>query len=214
MLEFSSLYQEIILDHYRNPRTRGCGSPSMSRFGMSAVCGDEVTMRVRLAGDRIEDVSYDSEGCSISQASESVLTELVIGRTVGEAMKAAEVFGELMASRGSSSPTRTSSATRSLSPGCRSTRHASSVRSSAGWPGRTPQHRRSQAPARDTAPAPQATARAGSRRLSHDRGRHARVRRRRHRGVRDVAELGINVVDLGLVSRHHDLVRTTWPPST
>src|SRR4029450_4537358 len=61
-------------------------------------------MRVRLAGDRIEDVSYDSEGCSISQASESVLTELVIGRTVGEAIKTAEVFGELMASKGQLEP--------------------------------------------------------------------------------------------------------------
>lgn len=105
MLEFSSLYQEIILDHYRNPQNKGLREPfDVEVRHVNPVCGDEVTMRVRLAGDRIEDVSYDSEGCSISQASESVLTELVIGRTVGEAMKTAEVFGELMASKGQLEP--------------------------------------------------------------------------------------------------------------
>jgi nitrogen fixation protein NifU and related proteins len=105
MREFSSLYQEIILDHYRNPQNKGLREPfDVEVRHVNPVCGDEVTMRVRLAGDRIEDVSYDSEGCSISQASESVLTELVIGRTVGEAMKTAEVFGELMASKGQLEP--------------------------------------------------------------------------------------------------------------
>jgi nitrogen fixation protein NifU and related proteins len=105
MLEFSSLYQEIILDHYRNPQNKGLREPfDVEVRHVNPVCGDEVTMRVRLAGDRIEEVSYDSEGCSISQASESVLTELVIGRTVGEAMKTAEVFGELMASKGQLEP--------------------------------------------------------------------------------------------------------------
>jgi nitrogen fixation protein NifU and related proteins len=105
MLEFSSLYQEIILDHYRNPQNKGLRGPfDVEVRHVNPVCGDEVTMRVRLAGDRIEDVSYDSEGCSISQASESVLTELVIGRTVGEAMKTADVFGELMASKGQLEP--------------------------------------------------------------------------------------------------------------
>jgi nitrogen fixation NifU-like protein len=105
MREFSSLYQEIILDHYRNPQNKGLREPfDVEVRHVNPVCGDEVTMRVRLAGDRIEDVSYDSEGCSISQASESVLTELVIGRTVGEAMKTAEVFGELMASKGRLEP--------------------------------------------------------------------------------------------------------------
>src|SRR5262245_65406261 len=101
MLEFSSLYQEIILDHYRSPQNKGLREPfDVEVRHVNPVCGDEVTMRVRLAGDRIEDVSYDSEGCSISQASESVLTELVIGRDVGEAMKPAGTFEQLMASKG------------------------------------------------------------------------------------------------------------------
>lgn len=105
MVDFSSLYQEIILDHYRNPQNKGLREPFDAEVHhVNPVCGDEVTMRVRLSGDRIEDVSYDSEGCSISQASESVLTELVIGRTVGEAMKTADVFGELMASKGRLEP--------------------------------------------------------------------------------------------------------------
>ena len=105
MVEFSSLYQDIILDHYRNPQNKGLREPFDAEVHhVNPVCGDEVTMRVRLSGDRIEDVSYDSEGCSISQASASVLTELVIGRTVGEAMKTADVFSELMASKGRLEP--------------------------------------------------------------------------------------------------------------
>lgn len=105
MPEFDSLYQEIILDHYRNPQNKGLREPyDVEVHHINPLCGDEVTMRVRLAGDVIEDVSYDSEGCSISQASDSILTELVLGRSVGDAMKTAEVFGELMASKGQLEP--------------------------------------------------------------------------------------------------------------
>jgi nitrogen fixation protein NifU and related proteins len=105
MPEFDSLYQEIILDHYRSPQNKGLREPyDVEVHHVNPLCGDEVTMRVRLAGDVIEDVSYDSEGCSISQASDSILTELVLGRSIGEAMKTAEVFGELMASKGQLEP--------------------------------------------------------------------------------------------------------------
>jgi nitrogen fixation NifU-like protein len=100
-----SLYQEIILDHYRNPKNRGLRDAFDAEVHhVNPTCGDEVTLRVKLDGERVTDVSYDGQGCSISQASASVLTELVIGRSVDEAMETAEAFRALMQSRGTVEP--------------------------------------------------------------------------------------------------------------
>jgi nitrogen fixation NifU-like protein len=71
---------------------------------VNPTCGDEVTLRVLLKGDTIADVSYEGLGCSISQASASVLTELLIGKTVDEAMQVSDAFVSLMQSRGSAEP--------------------------------------------------------------------------------------------------------------
>ena len=95
-MQLESMYQEIILDHYRRPVNAGLREPyEVEVFHVNPTCGDEVRLRVRLDGDRIADVSYATEGCSISQASTSVMSELVIGRTVGEALKLADSFSEL-----------------------------------------------------------------------------------------------------------------------
>jgi nitrogen fixation NifU-like protein len=100
-----SLYQEIILDHYRNPHHKGLREPFDSEVHhVNPTCGDEVTVRVRVAGGVVEDVSYDGVGCSISQASTSVMTDLVIGRRVDEAMGKAEAFLTLMQSKGALEP--------------------------------------------------------------------------------------------------------------
>ena len=99
------MYQEIILDHYRHPHHKGLREPYDAEVHhTNPTCGDEVTLRVRLDGDSVADVSYDSEGCSISQASASVLTDLLIGRTVDEAMGTAEEFLSLLQSRGQREP--------------------------------------------------------------------------------------------------------------
>lgn len=104
-MQLETLYQEIILDHYRNPQNKGLRAPYDAEVHhVNPVCGDEVTLRVLLSDDVIADVSYVSEGCSISQASESVLSELVIGRTIGEALKLSDAFSELMASKGELEP--------------------------------------------------------------------------------------------------------------
>ena len=122
------MYQEIILDHYRHPHHSGLRDPFDTEVHhVNPTCGDEVTLRVKLAdgdgdGQVVEDVSYESEGCSISQASASVLADLVIGKPVGEALATERAFAELMPSRGRWSRTRTCSRTRSRSPACRSTR--------------------------------------------------------------------------------------------
>jgi nitrogen fixation NifU-like protein len=100
-----SMYQEIILDHYRNPHGKGLREPyDVEVHHVNPTCGDEVTLRVKVAEGRVEDVSYEGQGCSISQASTSVMTDLVIGRPVEEALARSEAFLELMQSRGQLEP--------------------------------------------------------------------------------------------------------------
>jgi nitrogen fixation NifU-like protein len=103
------MYQDIILDHYRNPHHKGLRDPFDAEVHhVNPVCGDEVTLRVTLKdvnGEPIvEDVSYDSLGCSISQASASVMSDLVIGKPVDEAMTISQAFLELMQSKGGGEP--------------------------------------------------------------------------------------------------------------
>jgi nitrogen fixation NifU-like protein len=106
MMQLESMYQEIILDHYRNPHHKGLREPFDAEVHhVNPVCGDEVTLRVTLkdAGGEpvVADVSYDCLGCSISQASASVMSDLVIGKPVTEAMTISQAFLELMQSKGS-----------------------------------------------------------------------------------------------------------------
>ena len=108
-MEVESMYQAIILDHYRHPHNKGLREPySAEVHHVNPLCGDEVTLRVAIkdvGGDpAVADVSYDSLGCSISQASASVMTEMLIGKTVREAMEISGAFLELMQSRGAAEP--------------------------------------------------------------------------------------------------------------
>jgi nitrogen fixation NifU-like protein len=103
------MYQEIILDHYRNPHHKGLRDPFEAEVHhVNPTCGDEVTLRVLLdrsgAEPTVADVSYDSMGCSISQASASVMTDLVIGKTVKQAMEVEDEFLALMKSKGEGEP--------------------------------------------------------------------------------------------------------------
>ena len=109
VMQLQSMYQEMILDHYRNPHHQGLREPFDAEVHhVNPVCGDEVTMRVTVKdvdGEPVlEDVSYDALGCSISQASASVLSDLVIGKPVSEAMRVSQAFLELMQSRGEIDP--------------------------------------------------------------------------------------------------------------
>jgi nitrogen fixation NifU-like protein len=107
-MQLESLYQEIILDHYRHPHNKGLRAPYDAEVRhVNPVCGDELTLRVTLkdGGDpTVADVCYDALGCSISQASASVLTDLVIGKPVREAMEIGEAFLALMQSKGHAEP--------------------------------------------------------------------------------------------------------------
>ena len=103
--DLDSLYQEIILDHYKNPHHAGLREPYEAEVHhVNPTCGDEVTLRVHVRDGVVEDVSYDAVGCSISQASTSVLTDLVIGKSVDEAMGVHQTFQTLMQGKGQVEP--------------------------------------------------------------------------------------------------------------
>ena len=107
--DLDTLYQEIILDHYKNPQNAGLREPYEAEVHhVNPTCGDEVTLRIHLDGSGddavVADVSYHAEGCSISQASASVMTELVIGKPLTEAMAVHEDFLTLMQGKGQVEP--------------------------------------------------------------------------------------------------------------
>jgi len=102
-LRLEQMYQDVILDHYKHPQHRGLREPFDAEvYHVNPVCGDDVTLRVTLSddGETVTDVSYEGQGCSISQASTSVLTEQVIGQSVTEALKTVAAFTEMVSSRG------------------------------------------------------------------------------------------------------------------
>jgi len=99
------MYQEIILDHYKHPHGRGLRDPfDAESFQVNPTCGDEVTLRVKLDGEKVADISYEGQGCSISQASTSVMTDLVVGLTLDDAFAKLDAFVELMQGRGKVEP--------------------------------------------------------------------------------------------------------------
>ncbi|AMU66171.1 Fe-S cluster assembly sulfur transfer protein SufU [Mycobacteroides abscessus] len=100
-MRLEQMYQEVILDHYKHPHHRGLREPFAAEVHhVNPTCGDEVTLRVFVEDNKIADVSYDGQGCSISQAATSVLTDQVIGLTVDEALKTVASFNEMISSRG------------------------------------------------------------------------------------------------------------------
>ena len=104
-MSVEQMYQEIILDHYKAKHHAGLREPYAAQVThVNPSCGDEVLLRVALDGDTVTDVSYEAVGCSISQASTSVMSDLVIGRTVDGALHLHEEFTEMMHSRGEIEP--------------------------------------------------------------------------------------------------------------
>ncbi|MFZ1853597.1 MAG: SUF system NifU family Fe-S cluster assembly protein, partial [Candidatus Nanopelagicales bacterium] len=102
-MDLEQMYQEVILDHYRRPHGKGLREPFDSEVHhVNPTCGDEITLRVRLAGDpggpTIDEVSFDGQGCSISQASASVMHDQVSGLALAEALATLDEFSALMTS--------------------------------------------------------------------------------------------------------------------
>lgn len=100
-MNVEEMYQQIILDHYREKHHSGLREDYDAEVTqVNPSCSDELLLRVHLDGDVISDVSYDAVGCSISQASTSVMTDLIIGKTIDEAQELYRGFQEMMRSRG------------------------------------------------------------------------------------------------------------------
>ncbi len=103
-MQLESMYQEIILDHYRRPHHKGLQELyDVEVHHVNPTCGDEVTVRVRITADGahvVDEISYDGLGCSISQASTSVMTDLVSGKPLEEALAVQQEFLTLMQSKG------------------------------------------------------------------------------------------------------------------
>jgi nitrogen fixation NifU-like protein len=104
MAGLEDLYREIILDHYRTPRNRGEleSPPAVESRGHNPLCGDEITLYLLVEGDGegddavVSDVKISGQGCSISQSSASMMTQAVIGHTVGEARAMIRKFRSMM----------------------------------------------------------------------------------------------------------------------
>lgn len=106
MSDLQDLYQEVIFDHNRNPRhCRKPADANRSAQGFNPLCGDKVTLYLRVDGDGIiRDVGFDGSGCAISVASASLMTEALVGKTEGEAEALFEKFRDMMMGAGGETP--------------------------------------------------------------------------------------------------------------
>ena len=95
--DLGALYQEVILDHYKRPRNRGAVDPHDADVHMrNPSCGDEIRLQMRLENGRVAEIAFTGDGCSISQASSSMMTDLVKGHTPEEGLAIARRFTEMM----------------------------------------------------------------------------------------------------------------------
>ncbi|KGA16583.1 hypothetical protein GM50_14080 [freshwater metagenome] len=100
-MQLDSLYQEVILDHYKRPQHKGLAADFDAQVHhVNPSCGDEITLNVKLAGDLVDAITWDGVGCSISQASVSILSDLLKGKSIADAEAVLNNFTELMQSKG------------------------------------------------------------------------------------------------------------------
>jgi nitrogen fixation NifU-like protein len=96
-MALEDLYREVILDHYRNPRNKGhIESPDATAHGVNPLCGDEVTIDLTFNDDTVTEVAVESQGCSISQSSASMMTEAIKGKTRSEIESLTNKFKSMM----------------------------------------------------------------------------------------------------------------------
>jgi nitrogen fixation NifU-like protein len=101
-MQLDNLYQEVILDHYKNPQNKLLASDNDAQVHhVNPSCGDEITLGVKLNGDIVVSVNWDGVGCSISQASASIMSDLLVGKSLEQANALSESFLHLMQSKGS-----------------------------------------------------------------------------------------------------------------
>lgn len=95
--KLDNLYRQVILDHSQHPHHHGTLDDATNDIEMrNPTCGDVIQLQVALDGDKIKDIAFSGDGCTISQASASMMTDAVLGKTVEQADKMVEVFSELI----------------------------------------------------------------------------------------------------------------------
>ena len=100
-MQLDSLYQEVILDHYKRPQHKGLAATYDAQVHhVNPSCGDEITLNVSLEGDKVAEITWDGVGCSISQASVSILSDLLLGKSIADADRSLNNCTELMQSKG------------------------------------------------------------------------------------------------------------------
>ena len=100
-MELDSLYQDVILDHYKHPQNKKLSAHYDAQVHhINPSCGDEITLNLSLSGGIVEEISWEGVGCSISQASVSILSELLKGKKVSEDLSITDEFVDLMQSKG------------------------------------------------------------------------------------------------------------------
>ena len=100
-MQLDSLYQEVILDHYKRPQHKGLAATYDAQVHhVNPSCGDEITLNISLDADKVAAITWDGVGCSISQASVSILSDLLLGKSITEADLVLNNFTELMQSKG------------------------------------------------------------------------------------------------------------------
>ena len=104
-MQLDNLYQEVILDHYKHPENKGLAAAYDAQVHhINPSCGDEITLNITLNGSLVKSVSWDGLGCSISQASVSIMSGLMIGKDIAESQVVFDNFVQLMQSKGSGHP--------------------------------------------------------------------------------------------------------------
>lgn len=105
MLDLKDLYQEVIVDHNRNPHNFGkIEHPDRMVEGFNPLCGDRLNLYVNFAGDKIKDISFDGSGCAISVASASLMTDAMKGKTVAEAEQMFNLFHDQVMNENDNQP--------------------------------------------------------------------------------------------------------------
>lgn len=99
-MELNSLYQEVILDHYKRPHHKGLTDGDIQVHHINPSCGDEVTLSLKLNNDKVESITWDGVGCSISQASISIMSDLLVGKNRTDAESTFDTFVSMMQSKG------------------------------------------------------------------------------------------------------------------
>ena len=99
-MELNALYQEVILDHYKRPHHKGLTAGDIQVHHINPSCGDEVTLSLKVKDQKVGEISWDGVGCSISQASVSIMSDLLTGKSISEADSILDSFVSMMQSKG------------------------------------------------------------------------------------------------------------------